>query len=463
MQTLKNKLLKRYFSDYRQKRALLGLFIILSIVTAQLTWASVPNPTVIGPISSVQPGDPSHNYPFGATNINLAKAKYVEEEYFLSGTANQYNLNLGTILNSGPYQTRMLVRMPTKASAFNGTVIVEPLTAAFGFDMDVAWARSHDFLINNGYAWVGVTVNTGPVSQLMAWGAPSGRYNSLNLTSNDYLYDIISQTAQAIRHPNGINPMPGLSVKRVILTGFSYLANNVTSYHNSIQQNANVVDGFLITNGGYTSRTDLPNPVPVMILLAETEVTFSFLADTTQPDSSYFRLWQVAGTNHYDNQTNDYLVAIFTRDGVTGPNLSVCNDPNVFSLIPFYKVQNAAIDGLNRWIKDGIALASAPRIERDTFGSIVRDSDGNALGGIQLSEQKVATATNFQNGGPGLCFLAGAHTPFTQERLDELYPNHGDYLSSVVQVGQFNTKAGYLLKYDMVESIKQSSMSSIGK
>lgn len=441
------------------QRTLFSLFFLLSIGSV---WANVPNPTVVGPIASVQPGDPSHNYPFGATTINLQKVNYLEEEYFLSGIANRYDLTTGAILDSGPYQTRAIVLRPKQARKFNGTVILQPFVSTFGFDMDVLFARSHDFLINEGYAVIGITGDASAVNQLKAWAAPSGRYNALTLTNDGHVYDIISQTAQSVRNPSGINLMHGLAVKRIILAGFSRKADTITTYHNIIQSNANMIDGFLILNLGGATRTDLPNPVPVVRLLAETEVAFSFLANSTQPDSDYFRLWEVAGANHYDNQTNNYLAPIFTRDGVSGPNLTTCTFQPVFSRIPFYKVQNAAINGLNRWIRHGIALPIAPRIDQ-VAGVIVRDSDGNATGGIQLAEQDVATATNFQNAGPGLCFLAGAYTPFTQARVDELYPTHGNYVIKVIEVTHNNLKDGYVLPSDALETLVKSATSDIGK
>ncbi len=467
MKTISNRIFKGYKFGYSLKGAVFGLLLVFSIGSVGSAWAVVPNPNVIGPISSsVQPGDPSHDYIFAAASDNLKKAKYVEEEYFLDGTANHYvqsDIDGGVaaaILDSGnAYKTRIIVRRPISAKKFNGTVIVEPINAAFGFDINVAWAKSSDFLMREGYAWVGISEGTGA---LQAWAAPSGRYDSLNVPDSGLLYDIYSQTAQAIRHPVGIDPMKGLKVKRIILNGFSYVGTTVTNYHNSIQQNANVFDGFMIIHWGYAIRTDLPNPVPVVRLLSETEVAYSFLADTTQPDSAFFRLWQVAGDNHYDIQVNNYNTPIFMRDGVSIPG-SVCNDPNTGSLIPGNKVHSAAISGMNRWIKHGIVLPSAPPIEVDANGIVQRDSDGNALGGIQLAEQKVATATNTQNSGGGLCFLAGAHAPFSQQRLDELYPTHGYYVFKVLATTLHNLHAGYILEKDAVDTIVDAAKSDVGR
>jgi len=51
------------------------------------TGATVPAPAVTGPIARTSPvGDPAHGYPFLASDVDLAKAGYVEEEYFVEGT-----------------------------------------------------------------------------------------------------------------------------------------------------------------------------------------------------------------------------------------------------------------------------------------------------------------------------------------------------------------------------------------
>src|SRR5213595_227631 len=91
---------------------------------------AVNSPTVTGPIPSTAPvGDPSHGYPFFATNLLPDDGSYIEEEFFMQGTANRYttpSLATGTVISSGnPYKVRLIVRRPTSAAKFNGKVIVE--------------------------------------------------------------------------------------------------------------------------------------------------------------------------------------------------------------------------------------------------------------------------------------------------------------------------------------------------
>src|SRR5262245_58773877 len=87
--------------------------------------ATVPNPTVTGPIPvNAVPGDPSHDYPQLATQVDIASQGYVEEEYFFQGTATRYStpaLATGSVVSTGhPYKTRMIVRRPISAERFNG-------------------------------------------------------------------------------------------------------------------------------------------------------------------------------------------------------------------------------------------------------------------------------------------------------------------------------------------------------
>jgi len=58
---------------------------------------SVPSPTVIGPIPSPgEPGnDPDHNYTFFTPMFDLADYGYVEEEFFIEGTASRYDTSEG--------------------------------------------------------------------------------------------------------------------------------------------------------------------------------------------------------------------------------------------------------------------------------------------------------------------------------------------------------------------------------
>lgn len=95
----------------------------------------MPNPTVTGPIPSTQG---SQGRPQTDSAFDLAPYGFVEEEYFLSGTAKTY----GATPTTADYTTRMLVRRPADPKKFNGTVIVEwnNVTAQHDQSPDYFWS-----------------------------------------------------------------------------------------------------------------------------------------------------------------------------------------------------------------------------------------------------------------------------------------------------------------------------------
>ena len=168
----------------------------LAVACLAATWAPgrsiarmatfVPNPVVIGPIpATAPPGDPSHDYPFFSTTVDLVSRGYIEEEFFFEGTAAGYDIpapltlvntpmTTANVVASGlPFRTRMVVRRPVSQDGFNGTVLMEWQNVATGYDFDAGWLVSHEHILRRGYAWVGVSAQQAGVHQpatgLQAW------------------------------------------------------------------------------------------------------------------------------------------------------------------------------------------------------------------------------------------------------------------------------------------------------
>ncbi len=104
----------------------------------------------------------SGTHPMDAAVVDLAIYGYAEQEYYASGTANRYRiknqLETATLVNSGhPYKTRIIVRKPLDPKRFNGVVVVEWYNVSAGQDIDFCWGGSYDYLMREGYAWVGVS------------------------------------------------------------------------------------------------------------------------------------------------------------------------------------------------------------------------------------------------------------------------------------------------------------------
>src|SRR5215470_17961648 len=108
----------------RRSRARLCLLAsgVAAVVLHVQSAGAVPNPVVTGPIAqNAPPGDPSHDYIF-FTSAAVGSFGYVEEEFFIEGTANVYStppLATASIVSSGhPYKTRIVVRRPSQANRF---------------------------------------------------------------------------------------------------------------------------------------------------------------------------------------------------------------------------------------------------------------------------------------------------------------------------------------------------------
>ncbi len=450
---------------------------------ASLTVASaVPNPVVSGPIpATATPGDPSHHYPFFSTTVDLASEGYIEEEFFFEGTANRYNIPspfaTATVIDTGhPYRTRMIVRRPASPDKFNGVVLMEWLNVTVGYDLDGNWLQSYEHLMRRGYAWVGVSAQRVGIHQpgtgLKVW-SPS-RYGTLDVTqggtiTNDALqYDIFSQAAQAVRSPSGVDPMGALHVEQILAFGASQSATRLVTYHNSIHPLAGVIDGFLLIVGGPQLRTDLD--VKVFKFLSETDVIGTQItlpqAPIRQPDSDHYRTWEVAGAAHIDFHVIQELLPLQARDGIA-PLFMGCDLPP-FSRIPFYFVGNAMLDHMVDWVKYNIQPPSAPLIEIQTMGPPVvaaRDSFGNVLGGIRLSQHAVPTATNTGVNTPvaTACRTFGTFQPFDAGTLATLYPEHGTYVSQVTQTTHRNLRNGFIVVEDAIATVRDAAQSGIGR
>lgn len=484
---------------------------------AELRGATVPTPTVTGPLPSTAVGDPGHDYPFFASVVDLRANGWVEEEFFIEGTANRYAtppLATATIVDSGhPYKTRIVVRRPARAAGFNGTVIVEWNNVTAGRDLDIDWFQTHEHLMRAGYAWVGVTPQVVGVEALKVWSAK--RYGTLDVTHggavtrDDLSYDILAQAGQAVRHPGKVNVMGGLGVQRMFATGHSQSAGRLGTYVNSVHPLGKVFDAVILHGGGSRVRTDLD--IPVWKLLAETDVQNQ--AVNRQPDTDTFRTWEVAGDSHVDVKFMSYSRRLSARDGspsapasanvaargadappgARGPgpapnqaatsaggrgagastqglgttaNAGGCERPP-YSHIPFHHVFNAALDHLVRWVKDGTLPPTAPPLALTSVGPpavMDRDAAGNALGGIRLSQHAVPTAVNTGvNTGPGFCRLYGSHEPFDAAALAKLYPTHDGYVARVREVTEKNLTAGYILKMDADATVAEAERSTIGR
>lgn len=439
-------------------------------------------PRVTGPIAAGEPGNPSNDFIFTMSGMDLAGHGYVEEEYFVEGTARRYvteGLETGAVIDSGhPYRTRIVVRRPGDPARFNGTVIVEWNNVTAGQDIDIDWLQIGEHLMRNGYAWFGVSAQRVGVDHLVEWSP--ARYGSLDVTvggsiEGDALsYDIFSDVARVVRgaSESETNVLPGFEVERVFATGHSQSAGRLATYLNNVHPRDPVYDAVMVHGGGGRIRDDqsgTDRPVKVFKLMAETDMPRR--VDDRQPDTDTFRQWEVAGTSHVDlfyGWERAKVSAVSAGRSVATATLRDlrCDRP-AYSRVPFRHVMHAAFEHMVRWVRDGVPpptaepLRSAPEGSDDVFA---RDEHGNVLGGIRLAAHAVPTATNTgMNSGDGFCRLYGSHEPFDAATLASLYPTHGAYVDAVRDVVDSNLEAGYIVDHDAALTIREAAFSDVGR
>ena len=193
---------------------------------------------------------------------------------------------------------------PIDPNKFNGTVIVEWLNVSGQVDGNPDWTMTHNELIREGVAWVGVSAQAVGVNQLkcpttipapgcfVAPGDPV-RYASLSHPGDSYSYDIFSQAGQAIRD-NSSRSSAGLTPTTLLAVGESQSAGRLVTYIDAVHPLVHVYDGFLVhsrgARGAALSQAPLPPQcrrrarqlirndldVPVFVFQTETDVAGGF-------------------------------------------------------------------------------------------------------------------------------------------------------------------------------------------
>jgi Alpha/beta hydrolase domain len=355
----------------------------------------------------------------------------------------------------------VVVNRPASKRKFNGTVVVEWLNVSGGADASPDWMHTHVELIRRGYAWVGVSAQAVGLNALKGAPPPQGdaaRYGSLVHPGDSYSFDMFSQAGQVILDEAEL-VLGGLRPRRLIAAGESQSAGRLTTYIDAVHPRAQVYDGFLVHSRGAAgaplSQAPLPvvpTPVPTLIrddldvpvLVLNTETDVGSL-QARQPDSARYRLWEVAGTAHFDQY------GLLTGATDTGERASVAewfdtmlnptSQPNPgftcatpINTGPQTFVLRSALHHLDRWITRGTPAPTAPRLQTVSISPIeyALDANGNVLGGVRTPavDAPVARLSGLGQTGTQFCSLFGTTMPYTPEQLTALYGTHGRFVAA---------------------------------
>jgi Alpha/beta hydrolase domain len=441
----------------------------------------------------------------GFTAFDPAVVGYEQSEVFLSGMANAYQPTapLGTDgkysvaeTSSAQYTTRAVVMRPIDPGRFNGTVVVEWLNVSGGVDAGPDWILAHNELVREGFAWVGVSAQKVGVDALKSSDPQRGdavRYAGLFHPGDSFSYDIFSQAGQAI-HANPGAMLGGLTPEHLIAVGESQSAGRLVTYIDAVHPLAHVYDGFLVHSrgAGGAALSQAPQPsvpvptpapirgdlgVPVLVFQTETDV-FNSNLNARQPDTDAYRLWEVAGTSHFDfyglsigmTDVGDgqgavaMLASMQNPTNQPNPNFT-CQSP--INTGPAHFALDTAFSSLNRWVAEGDVPPLAPRLETTGVSPVVfaTDANGNVVGGIRTPavDAPVAKLSGLPQGGSQFCFLFGTTVPFTPSQLAALYKNHGQFVSAWSQATEAAHAAGFLVPADAEELQSAAAQSDIGK
>jgi hypothetical protein len=452
---------------------------------------------------------------------DLDAISYQSAEFFLSGDAHSYgsaaSLSADGRWTTAPdattaaYVTRVLVHTPKSPRRFSGSVYVEWLNVTGGVDASPDWVHGHLQIAREGAAWVGVSAQLVGVNQLkcaaVGPGCPGAgdpaRYASLVHPGDSYSYDIFSQAGQAIRDGNLLGD---LRARHVLAMGESQSAGRLVTYIDGVHPLVRVFDGFLVHSRG-SSGAALTQPplasvpvaraairddldVPTIVFESETDV-FNSALQVRQPETPHgeFRLWEVAGTAHFD----DYGLLIGLSDVGDGQgeiaNLAAMQDPPTegapgviecalpINTGPMHWVFDAAVSWIDRWARFGTPPPIAPRLQATSAPGVspvvfATDSHGNVRGGIRTPhvDVPIAKLTGTGNtGAPGapptsqFCSIFGETVPFTAGDLAALYPNHGRFVASYATASWKAVRSQFLLLPDAIHLVDAAARSDIGK
>lgn len=455
-------------------------------------------PKIEGPIPVTK-----ESYPFSTMRkarkpLDLSRYGFVEEEYFLEGTANIYEGfdQLGIKSEACSYKTRLLIRKP-QADQFSGRVFIDIYNASNGYDIEDIWRRSYQYFLEEGHVYIGITSK--PINVLSLKNFDYDRYCTLDWSSPEpapqpsavvdmsipgteegLIWDILSQLGYFIRNGNPAF-LKDYDVQHIYLTGQSqsamYLNTYVYFFHEYVK---GIFDGYLSVVGtgsmrdlnqyenigGHFSARDQLIPknleTPFILLSAHGDINLfgSFdqrlkilkeLAQTDEP----IRHYELTSSPHTDPASP--LIPDNSEIEKTK------NPPKILDGEYRYEVNNiqlayyvnSAFEFLHQWANKGITPPKSLMIERDEKGYPLKDQFGNGLGGLRSPYIDVPIATYHPNAiadqsqiDQSVGNVNGSMDYFDSDQIKALYQNREDYLKQLQEAINEQVREGWLLEND---------------
>lgn len=471
-------------------------------------------PEVEGPVPVTEDSHPFCAMKYSREPLDLEKFDYVEEEFFLTGTANVYDADERdepVLLKKGlPYKNRILVRRPRREEDFSGRVYVDILNATQGYDIEDLWHRDYLWCMEHGHGYVGMTSK--PVNVLSLKNFDYDRYGDLNWSNGELVaapvpsrsatipgteeglvWDMLSQLGLLLRRKEGENCLGGYQAEYIYLTGQSQSGAYLNTYvhyfdrYTRLPEGGRVYDGYLnvvgalvqrsirqdeaIGNLRLKARNMRPCATPYICMSSEADLylfnlflegnLFQVKVENADEPEHKCRYYEIPGAPH-----TDIVCPVLTatseikRMGGKMPNL----DPGLLENINDMHVEYyicGLLEKLHRWAAFGEAPQVREPMEREENG-LVRDAYGNAAGGLRTPYVDVPIASYVASNPRDPEGICGAMTYFSESQVRELYGSFEGYLERFAAYVEEQVREGWLSTTDG-EKMKEWSRQAVKK
>lgn len=423
--------------------------------------------------------------------FDVADYGFVEEEYFLSGTANVYEetgrAGVARVAEKGwEYTNNIMVRRPANAEDASGVVIVDILNASNGYPGEDHWRRMYDWCLDTGCTYIGLTSKPIQVDSLhhfdaeryapLSWDVPGaeprtpytaqpGSFNAMMIiegAEEGLAWDITTQLGNLLNeNPSAI--IGDIEPEVTILAGQSqsgiYL-NTYTTYFDAALDRLNdepVWDAYLNSVGGTPIRplrqgdkpgfvtipnTELQLSVPMITI--DSEADFGLFGEAglgAQEQQELRRHWQIPASPHTWSASpvipaNEELLKAgrLARDEVT-PEWLLKQNP-----YPLEAPILAAIEALDKWVRTGEPAADSGYLAIED-GALARDEMGNAVGGVRyaLNRYPLGRIAVLRPGD-----MQGVVEVLSRAEFAEMYGTRAEYMALLEAGLAEDMAAGYL-------------------
>ncbi len=439
---------------------------------------------MISQIEKIPITECSHPFAAAATKCDFSHKGYVEEEYFIHGTANVYgwvNERKAAVFRDNPYVNRIIIRKPSDIASFSGNVVVEILNSTSFIDFDRCWALNYRFMMRNGDIYIGITSKPNVIPAMLK--LDKDRYRKLNWsnpqkvpdyklkdcelgnmegasspeTEDGLFWDMLTDLAKLLREKN--NKLIGeYGDYYQYLAGWSQSGGYMIRFINDFAYDSKLerpyFDGYYSAGSAGSCMPDLNQgygQTAMRNLRKLKKIEQPFIEMHTESENALWGNTESRGVTTFDK---DMQYCIHDVPGTTHDAKSTMieyyyGDMDVFlagivpvypgkettpNSVPYEAAFQAALSSLYGWVREGKKPPVTEPIKVDCDLKNITDDTGNAIGGYRLPFVEVPICIYHTQSTPMkpdyafACTLFGYEENYDKERAQRLYGDARGYL-----------------------------------